>query len=193
MKVVPEKADVMLAKAGDKAAMTRVLAAMAPLITYFARRFGRAVRADVNDLTQLGVLAVYDATRTFNPDKKRAFSWHATQWLRSRMGYALARERKRCEVSTEDSLSDGQVISEALVSTAPRADELIIRDEALRWLRLAIARIEMPVHREIMLQRAAGADYATIGRSIGYSREYVRQVVMLHMKVLSETLERDAA
>ena len=193
MKVVPEKADVMLAKAGDKTAMARVLAAMAPLITYFARRFGRAVRADVDELTQLGVLAVYDATRTFNPERGRAFSWHATQWLRSRMGYALHRERKRHEVSTEETLSDGQVISEALVSGAPCADELVIRAESIRRLRFAIARIEIPVHREIMLQRAAGANCATIGRSIGYSREYVRQVVMLHMKVLSETLERDAA
>lgn len=194
MKRVPSKDDVTAAMQGDKAAIARVFDAMWPIITQHARRFGRNIKHDVDDFTQQGVLAIYDALRTFNPAKKRAFHWHATQWLRSRMGYVLKREANRHEVSTELPIGDSEhVLGDTFASQAPHTDELVIRSECVRNLRFAIDAIEMPAHREIMIQRAAGHDYATIGRSVGYSREYVRQVVRLHMQSLSETLEREAA
>jgi RNA polymerase sigma factor (sigma-70 family) len=190
---VPEASDVLLAKAGDQQATRRVVEDMAQIIAMYANRFGRIFKGDVDDLRQIGAMAVFHAISRFDPERGRAFSWYATQWIRSRMGYVLARERHRPEVSMELPIGEDQTLGDVLPALGPCTDELVIRSEEVRRLRLALARIEIPEHREIMLQRAAGSDYAAIGRSVGYSREYVRQIVNLYMKVLSETLEREAA
>ncbi len=197
MKRVPTPGDVDRARKGDRAAQARVLKDMGAIIGLFARRFASSRRVEVDDLEQIGALAVFDALRTFNPKKKRAFHWHATQWIRSRLGYAVGRERGRNEVSAETVVAgnDGAeyTLGDHFESRDAPVDEVFAHAQLLRKMHDRITATQEPAHRAILQRRAAGADYASIGRAVGYSRERVRQIIRVHVAALSSTLPREVA
>lgn len=192
---VPEADDVTAAKAGDKRAVDRVLRDMTSIITFHAKRLAGAGGVEFEDLKQIGFLAVYDALKSFDAKFGRAFHWHATQWIRSRLGYAVKRASGRPEVSMETPLgSDASAtIGDTLASKTPLADAVVESTNERERFYSHIGAEADSLGRQVLRHRAQGLTLDEIGELTGYSRERIRQVLALNVARLKKRVRDEAS
>ena len=195
MRRVPATDDVTAAKAGDKRAVDRVLRDMTLIITFHAKRLMGAGGIEFDDLRQIGFLAVFDALKSFDAKFGRAFHWHATQWIRSRMGYAVKRQRSRPEVSMDTPLGDDifRTIGDTLASHLPAADVVVEATDERERFHAHISAESDSLGRLVLRHRAQGLTLDEIGELTGYSRERIRQVLALNVARLKKRVSDEAS
>jgi len=163
-----------------------------------------------DDLEAEGRLGLFEAALRFDPSHGAKFLTYASFWSRRRMQTYVARHarivrrplsrigatRDRDEVSLDEPVSAGSLLrwQDVLVDhDAPRALDALVgaEDAAL----IAAAAEELPPQWRAIIVRRFGLDggpamtLATVGDTLGLSRERVRQIEAKAMERLRERLE----
>jgi RNA polymerase sigma factor (sigma-70 family) len=166
------------AKSGDRVAMAEVFRAAEGLIRWRASTY-RVDEDTREDLRSIGRLAMFDAVRTYRPNKGHFAGW-MTQWVHASMWSSLERGNKRARWLTE-------FLAEP-TEAAPGADEVLAEEAQCAELRMAVAKLPARL-RAVMTGRLEGKTLAAIGRETDYSRERVRQLEAVALEKLRRTME----
>ena len=150
------------AKAGQEAALAAVLARLSPTVRRLA---GRAVcpGLEFDDALQEGLIALFDAIRTFQPGRGAPFEAYAAVCVRNAVLAArrAAGRGKNAPLNQRLPLPEGQ----AAASAGP--EEAAIRREALAAAAAAIRTRLSPFERQVLAAYLAGGSYRQIARSLG--------------------------
>jgi RNA polymerase primary sigma factor len=109
-----ERALVVAAERGDKAACRELVASFLPAITHVARRFEAGGRVQRAELVQEGVAGLLFAARRYDPRLRTPFWAYASFWVRKAMQELVA------EVTRPAALSDHAVRGLAQIGAARR-------------------------------------------------------------------------
>lgn len=198
----------------DATASDAFVASHMPLVAKMARRFMRH-GAEREDLLQAGAAALVIAAKRFNPAVGVRFATYATWWIRAEMQNCMigaptvtrGRSNRRCrEISTSGPAimmsldapvsSDGEastfadLLEDPSASPEQMAEQSIDSDRLSKALHDAIDSLS-PRHRDVIKRRYLTEEpegLEQIGRSLGISKERVRQIQNEALAVLKRKM-----
>ena len=151
--------------------------------------------ADAADLSQETFLRAYAHLGTFNPQLGKFSTW-IYQIARNVVRTHLSRTLRR---PAAQSLGDDQTLENALPDPSPRVDPArgVLRDEAERELRAALADLPERTRTVLALRYFDNMEYQTIATTLGLSLGNVKTLIhrgkLALAKKLREIEERSAA
>lgn len=184
-------------EAGDAAARERMISANMRLVVSIAARYRGVV--PLGDLVQEGMLGLIRAVDGFDWRRGFRFSTYAAWWIRQAVGRAVRRECRSTGVSPDssggdmppvmlrvlslDAPADGAGVTDLaalLPVAAEQLEEMVEAGLVRECLRSAVRKLA-PREREVLeLRYALDGDrpltLAEVGRVLGVSREWVRQI-----------------
>lgn len=160
---------VRQAQQGDAAAEALLLEKYKPLVRSRARELFLA-GGDRDDLLQEGMLGLFKAVRTYDPEREASFGTYA-RLLVSRQIYtavAAAQRQKHQALNQSVSMTEIEEQQDTMALGTAQSPESIVMDlENARELRETIFSLLSPMEKKVLEQYLEGYDYLQIAARMG--------------------------
>ena len=168
------------------------------IIDYLMEKYKEIVKAashtmyllggEKDDLIQEGMIGLFKAVTSYNPEKKASFSSYARTCIHYQMYKAIkaSNRDKHKPLNTYQSLDDEEPRDTLAAGMASDPVEVLIGKEYLKGLEDNLADILSPLERRVFLLRLAGNDNKTICRELGKSPKQVDNALQRIRKKLEE-------
>lgn len=166
------------AQQGDMSAENAVALQYLSLAKSIARSFNMV--ADCDDLTQLGMLGLIRAIRTFKPDGKASFKTYASRCIRNAIVDAV---RKHDAESVNIDECEPKDVS-------PDPENLFIQNETSTLLFEAIRSLLTPTEFSVLKLHLECMSYAEIAKELGLERKKVDNTIYSAKKKIKKLLEK---
>ncbi len=170
---------ILKAQAGDAQAMNDVLISFAPLVKSISRAF-HIIGADREDLSQIGMIGLMNAVRTYRTDGAAKFKTYATKCVRNIMLDAVRKQKSAVQtVNLDESAED--------VSSEP--EKLYLDSEAQSILNDTIAAALNDTEKEVLALYLDAMSYAEISKKLGMTKKKVDNTIYSLRKKIKKILE----
>lgn len=159
------------AQSGDKDARGELVTQFTPLAKKLARAAMQGGRDDMDEFTQVGLIAINRAIDSFDPSRAR-FSTYATRAIMRGIIRAKQRAGKGgAQMGTDD---EGHAIDPEDTRTQ-RPDEEASHKEQKAWLQKALAKLP-DAHSKVLRRNLEGGSNVEIAKELGLSKGRVSQI-----------------
>lgn len=154
----------VLAQQGDAAAETQLLEKYKPLVRARAREMYLA-GGDRDDLIQEGMLGLFKAVRSYDPEREASFSTYATLLVARQIYNAVAAAQRQKHQALNHSVSMTEIEEQQdglLMGTAESPEAIVTDLENTRELKERIFERLSPMEKKVLEQYLEGYDYLQI-------------------------------
>lgn len=167
------------AQSGDAGAEAELLSRYKPLVKAIARKYF-LTGGDGEDLVQEGMIGLYYAIRTFQPDKKAAFRTYGVMCVKNRIADVIRGDQRNKNRPLNESVpivkynpeSDEEFVMELFDPTGDPADEIIRREHG-QELQNKIKEAVTAREYAVLALYFRGLSYAEIAERLGLSSKTV--------------------
>ena len=168
------------AKEGNEAAVAAVLAALMPHLRHVAMQ-GACPGLEQEDALQEGIIGLFSAVRTYEPDRGAEFETYASACIQNAVAAAqrAAGRKKHAPLNNSLPLDEDH--------PAPGPEELTIRKEQMQATLDAISSRLSSFEREVLDRFLDGDSYQQIAKELGRTEKSVENALFrLRRKLRSE-------
>ena len=155
---------VLLAQSGDAAAEALILEKYKPLVRSRARELFLA-GGDRDDLLQEGMLGLFKAVRSYDPQREASFGTYARLLVTRQIYNAVAAAQRQKHQALNQSVSMTEIEEQQdtlALGTAESPESIVMDLENARELREKIFGLLSPMEKKVLEQYLEGYDYLQI-------------------------------
>lgn len=151
----------------------RMLDEYKPLVTSVARRYF-LVGAEPEDLIQEGMIGLYKAIQTFDPQKQASFKTFALLCIKSQIQSAIKMaNRNKNRVLNEVMLEDNEEQMYLVISKEPNPEDRVINREDYMQTKKEINKSLSLLEKQILKQYLLGKNYQQIADTLCLDKKSV--------------------
>ena len=158
-----------LAQSGDEAAEARLLDKFKPLVRARARELF-LVGGDRDDLIQEGMLGLFKAIRSYDPEREAAFATYAGTLVSHQILSAVKASQRQKHQALNRSISMNEIEEQKgdlTLGTAESPESIVLDLENTRELRERIFALLSPMEKKVLERYLEGYDYLQIAEQMG--------------------------
>ena len=147
---------------------------------------------DKEDLLQEGMMGLFKAIRSYEPDRGASFATYANQCITNQMFTAVSTARRKKHSILNESVSLSEIDDanqEGLCGYADGPEEIILEREAERSLRLRIEKVLSPMENKVLGYYLQGMSYREIAAKTGKEEKAIDNALQRIRRKVREVRE----